>query len=114
MEGSEIDSIWREIYLPQGIKTSDAQKQAAHTNGYKIVEINGHPINIPVGVYNDLRAIDYIQFASRALPRSNPDIQLNQDITDKAWNVLLVHITRQTGRAIYKEALKQVCVCTQV
>ena len=108
MEGSEIDSVWQEMYLPQGIITSDAQKQAAHTKGHKTVGINGHPINLPIGVYSDLRAIDYTQFASRALPRSNPDIQLNQDITNKAWNVLLVHITGKSNNPSFKEALKQV------
>lgn len=100
------------MYLPQGITTSDAQIQEAHTKGYKIVEIHGHPINIPTGAYSNLRAIDYVKFASRTLPRSNPDIQLDQGITDKAWNVLVLHLACNTGTKEYKEALREVCVCT--
>lgn len=57
----------------------------------KQIEVNDTTIMVPLARFLDFKKLDYIHFAEKVLPRNNHGIRIDQEMTNRAWEVIVTH-----------------------
>ena len=87
MNNEQSREMWKKC-TPENVVISSGPR----IEGTMRVPINNRMINVPRTSKGGVKSIDYIYFASVALPRANPGVKLNRETTDGAWSAYVAYI----------------------